>query len=173
MCRSDQPGQERHKRYRISVRSEMTKQLSRMAIRLHPVTSPASSTKHSRWIGADWVLARRRSDERTRLWCPFPTRFVQRVCTNAHVLHPGAPSLTPNGSKEIGPFVTVMSSPYMPYDLTSLRGSSRPWCRPTCASLRDIPREAALCFRINLAFFRRFKRQVMLPLRYDCDAVLP
>jgi hypothetical protein len=36
-----------------------------------------------------------------------------------------------------------------------------------------LPREAAPCFAINLAFFRRFKKRVMLPLRYDCDAVLP
>jgi hypothetical protein len=47
-----------------------------------------------------------------------PSRFVQPVCTNAHVMRPGAPSLPINGSKEIGLFVAVMSSLYirLPYN---------------------------------------------------------
>lgn len=39
--------------------------------------------------------------------------YVQPVCTNAHVMRPGAPSLTVNGSKEIGRFVVVISSLYI------------------------------------------------------------
>ena len=40
-------------------------------------------------------------------------RSVQPDCTLARVMPPGAPSLTLNGSKEIGLFVTVISSPYL------------------------------------------------------------
>jgi hypothetical protein len=38
---------------------------------------------------------------------------VQPVCTNAHVMRPGAPPLAVNGSKEIGPFIAAIASPYL------------------------------------------------------------
>jgi hypothetical protein len=48
----------------------------------------------------------------------LPNRVVQPVCTNAHVMRPGAPSLAVDGSEEIGLFVAAMDSLYirLPYN---------------------------------------------------------
>ena len=45
-------------------------------------------------------------------------QVVQPVCTNAHVMRPGAPSLAVDGSEEIGLFVAAMDSLYLrlPYN---------------------------------------------------------